>query len=44
MLALTKIASFKSLTRIKPDLTPEERKAEAVLLKESWTLILLTEK
>ena len=40
-LALTKIASFKSPTRIKPDLTPEERKAESVLLKERWTLMQL---
>ena len=40
-LVLTKIASFKAPVRIKPDLTPEERKAESLLLKERWALMQL---
>ena len=38
-MALTKIASFQAPVRIKPDMTPEERKAESALLKERWTLM-----
>jgi len=40
-LALSKIASFQSPVHIKPDLTPKERQAEKVLLKERWTLMQL---
>jgi len=40
-LALSKSSSFKSPVRIKPDLTPEERKIENYLLKERWSLIQL---
>jgi len=40
-LALSKIASFQAPVRIKPDLTPEERQAEKVLLKERWSLMQL---
>ena len=39
--ALSKITSFQAPVQIKPDLTPEERKAESALLKERWTLMQL---
>ena len=38
-MALSKISEFKSPIRIKPDLSPEERAQESVLLKEHWSLI-----
>ena len=38
-LALSKISSFKGPVRIKPDLSPEERTREAVLMKQRWSLI-----
>ena len=38
-MALSKISEFKSSIRIKPDLSPEERAQESVLLKERWSLI-----
>ena len=37
-MALSKIASLKAPVRITPDLTPEERQVEKLLLKERWTL------
>jgi len=40
-LALSNGSSFKASIRIKPDLTPEERKIENYLLKECWSLIQL---
>ena len=39
IMALSKITSFQAPVRIKPDLSPEERKAESILLKERWSLM-----
>ena len=38
-LALSRISSFKGQVRIKPNLSPEERSQEVVLLKQRWSLI-----
>lgn len=40
-LVLSKVSSFHAPVHIKPDLTPEERKIENLLLKERWSLIQL---
>ena len=39
--ALSKIAAFRALIAIKPDLTPQERTIENHLLKERWSLTKL---
>lgn len=36
---LSKASSLPNSIRIKPDLTPDERKTESILLKERWALI-----
>ena len=38
-MALSKIGEFNKPIYIKPDLSPEERAKESVLLKECWFLI-----
>ena len=38
-MALSKMSEFKNPVHIKPDLSPEDRAQEAVLLKEHWSLI-----
>jgi len=38
-MALSKISEFKRPNFIKPDLSPEERANESVLLKQRWALI-----
>lgn len=41
IMALSKTTSFQAPVRIKPDLSPEERKTENILPKERWSLIQL---
>ena len=38
-LSLSKTSSFPNGIQIKPDMTPEERLTESILLKERWALI-----